>query len=97
MQELLKPMKEHGFCEGNEGDEDDKDGGGFADTLSSYGTEAVATAIAKAGGMGIAKRVVTQVERLKTSHVASCDGTTPLEFHNKTTPVLKFPQAEPMS
>jgi peptidoglycan hydrolase FlgJ len=75
LQELLKPMKEHGFC-----DEDDQDsadtqegGSGFADTLSSFGTESMATAIAKGGGLGIAKRVVEQVEgerysRNQTAH-----------------------------
>ena len=67
LQELLKPMKEHGFCEGDGGGQ----GGGFADTLSSFGTEAVATAIAKGGGLGIAKRVVSQVEGEK---VARSDG-----------------------
>jgi flagellar protein FlgJ len=64
LQEMLKPMKEHGFCQDeDETDNDSKDeGSGFGDTLSSYGTEAVATAIAKGGGLGIAKRVVAQVE-----------------------------------
>ena len=58
LQEMLKPMKEHGFCqeEGMRGWKEE--GSGFADTLSSFGTEAVATAIAKGGGLGIAKRVV---------------------------------------
>jgi flagellar protein FlgJ len=62
LQEMLKPMKEHGFCEGDDGQGEDGQGGGFADTLSSFGTEAAATAIAKGGGLGIAKRVVNQVE-----------------------------------
>jgi flagellar protein FlgJ len=70
LQEMLKPMKEHGFCqEDRDDDSADKDSGsGFADTLSSYGTEALATAIAKGGGMGIAKRVVAQVESERDSH-----------------------------
>jgi len=68
LQEMLKPMREHGFAQdGN----DDKDGSGFADTMSSYGTEAVATAIAKGGGLGIAKRVIEQVEGEKSSHDAN--------------------------
>lgn len=64
LQEMLKPMKEHGFCAvGEERDGNDKDGGsGFADTLSSFGAEAMATSISKSGGLGIAKRVVEQVE-----------------------------------
>jgi Rod binding domain-containing protein len=66
LQEMLKPMREHGFCQG---DEDDKqEGSGFGDTLSSYGTEAMATAISKSGGLGIAKRVIEQVQGEKQSH-----------------------------
>jgi flagellar protein FlgJ len=69
LQEMLKPMREHGFCQG-EGDEDNdnKEGSGFGDTLSSFGTEAVATAIAKGGGLGLAKRVVEEVEGEKAAH-----------------------------
>ena len=73
LEEMLKPMKQHGFCrgdgdDGGDSDDDNKDGGsGLGDTLSSYGTEALATAIAKGGGMGIAKRVVEQVEREKSA------------------------------
>ena len=77
LQEMLKPMKEHGFCQ-EEGQDDsgEKDGSsGFADTLSSFGTEAVATAIAKGGGLGIAKRVVEQVEGEKVSHAKLSGGT----------------------
>jgi flagellar protein FlgJ len=77
LQEMLKPMKEHGFCQedrDNEGADQDS-GSGFADTLSSYGTEALTTAIAKGGGLGIAKRVVEQVESERDSHhkVASAE------------------------
>ena len=68
LQELLKPMKEHGFCQ-QEGEDDDKDSGSsFGDTLNSFGAETMATAIAKGGGLGIAKRVVAQVEGEKNSH-----------------------------
>jgi flagellar protein FlgJ len=74
LQEMLKPMKEHGFCQ-EEGEDDNKEeGSGFGDTLSSYGTEAVATAIAKGGGLGIAKRVVEQVEGEKAAHEAGIGG-----------------------
>jgi flagellar protein FlgJ len=65
LQEMLKPMREHGF--GQEESEDKQDGSGFADTLSSFGTETMATAIAKGGGLGIAKRVVQQVEAENTA------------------------------
>ena len=68
MQELLKPMKEHGFSQ-DEADSGDE-GSGLGDTLSSYGTETMATAIAKGGGLGIAKRVVAQVEGQKAHHAA---------------------------
>ena len=77
LQEMLKPMKEHGFCQGDDEDgSDDKDGGsGFGDTLSSFGTEAMATAIARDGGLGIAKRVVEQVEGEKSSHARAAAST----------------------
>lgn len=69
LQEMLKPMKEHGFCEDDGQSDESKDGNsGFGDTLSGFGTEALATAIAKGGGLGIAKRVVEQVEGEKASH-----------------------------
>ena len=68
LQEMLKPMREHGFCQ--EDDSGKEEGSGFADTLSSFGTESVATAIAKGGGLGIARRVVQQVEGEKQSHAA---------------------------
>ena len=78
LEEMLKPMKEHGFCEGD----DDGQCGGFADTLSSFGTEAVATAIAKGGGMGIAKRVVSQVEGEKVARSEAGHGAQ-AEYQNK--------------
>lgn len=57
MQELLKP-----FATGQNGwggEEQSTDAA--ADTMSSFGTEAVAKAIAKGGGLGIAKQVIQQV------------------------------------
>jgi len=62
LQEMLKPMKEHGFCQDESDTDRNEEGSGSGNTLSSYGTEAVATAIARGGGLGIAKRVVAQVE-----------------------------------
>jgi Rod binding domain-containing protein len=81
LQEMLKPMRQHGFCQGDgqDGgdDKDDKDeSSGFGDTLTSFGSETLATAIAKGGGLGIAKRVVEQVEAEKGSHIGRSDGTT---------------------
>jgi flagellar protein FlgJ len=79
MQELLKPMKEHGFSQ-SEGDSNGE-GSGFGDTLSSFGTETMATAIAKGGGLGIAKRVVAQVEQQKAAEHPVAAGLN--AFHKK--------------
>jgi Rod binding domain-containing protein len=57
MQELLKPMQAGQDGWGGEQQNDDA----AADTMSSFGTEAVAKAIAKGGGLGIARQVVRQV------------------------------------
>jgi Rod binding domain-containing protein len=97
LQEILKPMKEHGVCQGDQDQGSDGDGDGLADTLSSYGTEAMATAIAKSGGLGIARRVVAQVEGERVSRSAGASGTRPAEFQNKTPVVLKFQRTPPMS
>ena len=57
LQEMLKPLQ----SSENKWDSGDNDADKSMDTLSSYGIEAVATAISKGGGLGIAKRVVQQV------------------------------------
>lgn len=57
MQEMLKPMKAGQDGWGGE----DKNDDAAADTISGFGTEAVAKAIAKGGGLGIARQVVRQV------------------------------------
>lgn len=59
MQELLKPFS--ASHDGWGGDAQDADAG--ADTMNSFGTEAVAKAIAKNGGLGIARQVIRQVTR----------------------------------
>jgi len=99
LEEMLKPMKQHGFGqEDGQKDSDDPDAGsGFADTLSSFGTETMATAIAKAGGLGIASRVVKQVEGEKTSHRHELPQTQSSEFQNKTATVLKSAAPAPIS
>jgi peptidoglycan hydrolase FlgJ len=57
LQELLKPMQ-HGQCSwGGEENSDDT----ASDTMSSFGTEAIAKAISKGGGFGIAKQIVSKV------------------------------------
>jgi flagellar protein FlgJ len=59
LQELLKPMQ-HG--QSSWGD-DEKSEDSASDTMSSYGTEAIAKAISKGGGFGIARQVVDQVTK----------------------------------
>jgi len=70
LQELLKPMREHSFGSGDTdtSSSDDPDSSGFADTLSSFGSESLATAISRSGGLGIAKLVVQQVEKQHGTH-----------------------------
>ncbi|MDQ2834009.1 MAG: rod-binding protein [Acidobacteriota bacterium] len=57
LQELLKPMQS---SENSWGGDSAGSDGSF-DTIRSFGTEAVAKAIAQGGGFGIAKQVVAQV------------------------------------
>lgn len=68
LQELLKPMqqgKEGSFGESSGGfGSGDADRDDSLDTFSSFGTEAVANAIAKDGGVGIAKQVMREVGAL---------------------------------
>ena len=55
LQDLLKAFQQQ-----NNEDGEEKSPG--SDTMSSFGTEAVAKAISKGGGMGIAKQIVAKVE-----------------------------------
>jgi Rod binding domain-containing protein len=57
LQELLKPMQHGQDSWGGEMKSDDAS----TDTISSFGTEAVAKAISKGGGFGIAKQIVSKV------------------------------------
>ena len=57
LQELLKPM-EHG--QDSWGGEEKSDDSTF-DTISSFGTEAIAKAFSKKGGFGIAKQIISKV------------------------------------
>jgi len=54
LQELLKPMQHGQSTWGGEAKSDDS----ASDTISSFGTEAIAKAISKGGGYGIAKQIV---------------------------------------
>jgi peptidoglycan hydrolase FlgJ len=57
LQELLKPMQHGQDSWGGEVKSDDS----ATDTISSFGTEAIAKAISKGGGFGIAKQIVAKV------------------------------------
>jgi flagellar protein FlgJ len=57
LQELLKPMQHGQSSWGGEENSDDT----ASDTISSFGTEAIAKAISKGGGFGIAKQIVSKV------------------------------------
>jgi flagellar protein FlgJ len=57
LEELLKPMQ-HG--QGSWGGEENSDDTA-SDTISTFGTEAIAKAISKGGGFGIAKQIVSKV------------------------------------
>jgi|SRR5271170_4916398 len=57
LQELLKPMQHGQDSWGGEEKSDDS----AADTMSSFGAEAIAKAISKGGGFGVAKQIVSKV------------------------------------
>jgi flagellar protein FlgJ len=57
LQELLKPMQHGQDSWGGELKSDDS----ASDTISSFGSEAVAKAISKGGGFGIAKQIISKV------------------------------------
>src|SRR5712672_1287272 len=57
LQELLKPMQHGQSSWGGEEKSDDT----ASDTISSFGTEAIAKAISKGGGFGIAKQIVSKI------------------------------------
>jgi len=67
LQEMLKPMRSGQDSWGGDGGGSlDSSGSsaswdGSMDTISSFGIEAVAAAISKSGGFGIAKQVIRQV------------------------------------
>ena len=60
LQEMLKPMRGGKDSWGGDG-KDDSDSA--SDTITSFGSEAFAKAISKGGGFGIAKQVISQVNR----------------------------------
>jgi len=75
LQEMLKPMRSGQDSWGGDAESDNTDHS--MDTISSFGAEAVATAISRGGGLGIARQVIRQVtlehqrEVEKTPHGAN--------------------------
>jgi peptidoglycan hydrolase FlgJ len=65
LQEMLKPMR---GGQDSWGGDDKSDGDSASDTISSFGTEAFAKAIAKGGGFGIAKQVISQIKLEHQNH-----------------------------
>ncbi|MHB1022541.1 MAG: hypothetical protein ACYC46_06280 [Acidobacteriaceae bacterium] len=65
MQELLKPMraKDPLFSADSSMAGGGDDSGDSAGVMADYGTQVMAEAISQSGGLGIAKQVITQVER----------------------------------
>jgi flagellar protein FlgJ len=57
LQELLKPMQHRQSSWGDEEKNDDSS----TDPIGSIGTEAIAQAISKGGGFGIAKQIISKV------------------------------------
>jgi flagellar protein FlgJ len=57
MKEFLKPLQ-HDSLFADEGSKDDDDTSGSAETLMSYGAEAMAKAISEHGGFGIARKIL---------------------------------------
>lgn len=67
LQEMLKPLRSGNEDGGMSGEEDSDSG---TDTINSFGIEAVAKAISRSGGLGIARQILQQVtgeqERLQS-------------------------------
>jgi Rod binding domain-containing protein len=61
LQEMLKPLQSKANSWGGENDSKDGSDDASSDTISSFGVEAVAKAISKGGGLGIARQVIRQV------------------------------------
>jgi Rod binding domain-containing protein len=75
LNEMLKPMNASSQIGG-----DDDSGSGQGGTLQQFGTEAMAKAIASAGGMGIARHVVAEVEQQQARREPEKNSQTGLKF-----------------
>jgi Rod binding domain-containing protein len=91
LEQLLKPLQKSqdtGF--GGDSDTDpDADRDGSLDTLSSYGTEAVANSIARSGGLGIARKLVADVDRIDTRIDTGIEGQTQNTQRSQPSPVTQ--------
>lgn len=83
LQELLKPMTHDPLFSGsNSLDGDDGDDGGSMGTVDSMGTEALATALAGAGGLGIAKQILSEMAPIEAANaVKGAANTDPAGMH----------------
>jgi flagellar protein FlgJ len=64
LEQLLKPLQKSQDAGFGEDPDTDTDRDASLDTLSSYGTEAVANSIARSGGLGIARKLIADVDRI---------------------------------
>jgi Rod binding domain-containing protein len=72
LQELLKPMKEDPLFAGKDGSGgDDGEIGGSLGTIDSMGTQAMAEALANAGGLGIARQVLARMAPIEAANAAA--------------------------
>jgi peptidoglycan hydrolase FlgJ len=81
LEQMLKPLQkpqDTGFGQDPDGDRD-----GSLDTMSSYGTEAVASAIARSGGLGIARRIVADVSRIDARTQGQTPARSPTQVQNQ--------------
>ncbi|HUZ05283.1 MAG TPA: hypothetical protein VMU62_07990 [Acidobacteriaceae bacterium] len=76
LQELLKPMSQDPLFATNDGsggltgDDGGNGGDGSLGTIDSMGTQAMADALAKAGGFGIAKHILAQLAPAEAANAA---------------------------
>src|ERR1700751_1630422 len=70
MKEFLKPLQ-HDSLFADEGNKDDDDTSGSAETLMSYGAEWMAKAISEHGGFGIARKILDHFKQTEQPSPAS--------------------------
>lgn len=87
LEQMLKPLQrsqDAGFGQDPDGDRD-----GSLDTMSSYGTEAVANSIARSGGLGIARRIVADVSRIDARTQVQTQSQTRVQAQNLNPPRIQ--------